>query len=233
MSFLNIAHRGASGHEPENTLAAFEKAVTLGADMIEWDVHRCKSGEPVIIHDSTLKRTTNGRGRIAQKTLAELKSLDAGRGQTIPTLREALDCIRRRTMVNIELKGPDTAKPVADVIDEYVRQHRWYYADFLISSFSADTLHAFKTLQPNVHIGLLTNDAQKQPPHLADELDIYSIHPNYRRMLDEFIAGAHDNGRKVFPYTVNKLEDIRQLLRMGVDGIITDYPDQIYQVMDS
>lgn len=231
MSFLNIAHRGASGHEPENTLAAFEKAVKLGADMIEIDVHICKSGEPVVIHDTTLKRTTNGRGRVARKTLEELKTLDAGKGQTIPTLQEVLDCIRRRVRVNIELKKPDTAEAVAHIIDEYVRHHRWYYADFLISSFSEDALRTFHQIQPNVPIGLITKDAHKYPPRLAEELQAYSIHPHYQWMPDQLIAYAHDDGQKVFPYTINDAQDIIALYRKGVDGVITDMPDIVQSIL--
>ena len=230
MSFLTIAHRGASGHEPENTLAAFEKAIKLGADMIELDVHICKSGEPVVIHDPTLKRTTNGHGRISHKTLKELKTLNAGKNQTIPTLQEALDCIRRRVQVNIELKGPDTAIPVHQVIDEYVHQHQWYYADFLVSSCSEEALRTFHTIQPKVHIGLLISDPQQYPPRIAEELKVYSIHPQYQRMPDQFVAHAHDDGRKVFPYTVNNAQEIVTLYRKGVDGVITDVPDLVQSV---
>lgn len=204
----------------------------LGTNMIEMDVYICKSGEPVVIHNSTLKRTTNGHGRISHKTLKELKTLDAGKGQTIPTLQEVLDCIRRRVQVNIELKGPNTALPVAHVIGDRIRHCHWCYGDFLISSSSQKELRTFHTHIPHIRIGLITSDTHTFPPAVAEELHAFSIHPHFKHMPHGFVRNAHDDNRKVFPYTVNELEDIRQLLRMGVDGIITDYPDRISQVMD-
>ena len=110
MKLLKISHRGACGYEPENTLASFKKAIEINADMIELDVHVCKTGEVVVIHDEKVNRTTNGKGYVSQKNLESLKKLDAGKGKKIPTLIEVLDLVNKRVKVNIELKGKKTAE---------------------------------------------------------------------------------------------------------------------------
>ncbi len=118
---LVIAHRGASGHIAENTLEAFEKAIELGADMVELDVYCCASGELVVFHDKLLDDKTNGVGFIEQQPLDRLKTYLVAGEYAIPTLQEVLDCIDRQVKVDIELKGADTAKPVAKLIDHYVK----------------------------------------------------------------------------------------------------------------
>ena len=115
---IRIGHRGAMGYEPENTLRSFKKALALKVDMIEFDVYVCKTGEVVVIHDDKVDRTTNGKGYVVQKTLQELTSLDAGKGEKIPLLEEALDCINKKVQVNIELKGEGTAEPVYKIIQK-------------------------------------------------------------------------------------------------------------------
>ena len=115
-SFLKIGHRGACGYEPENTLRSFKKALDLGVDTIELDVHKTKDEATVVIHDEKVDKTTNGTGFVADKSLEEIKKLDAGKGEKIPTLEEVLDLVNRKAQVNIELKGEGTARPVADII---------------------------------------------------------------------------------------------------------------------
>ncbi len=132
---LRIGHRGACGYEPENTLRSFNRALQLRVDMVELDVHVCRSGEIVVIHDSKVDRTTGGTGYVADKTLDELRTLDAGKGEKIPTLQEVLTLVNRKVKVNIELKGTGTAKPVFQLLEKHVRELGWSYGDFLISSF--------------------------------------------------------------------------------------------------
>ena len=115
-----IAHRGASGYKPENTLASFQKAISLGVDMIELDVFAIRSGEVVVHHDKKVNRTTNGTGNISDYTWSELRLLDAGDGQRIPLLTEVLDLVNGRIPINIELKGHGIAEPVATIIDSYI-----------------------------------------------------------------------------------------------------------------
>src|SRR6187402_1107382 len=151
-AFLCIGHRGACGHEPENTLRSVRRALELGAHGIEIDVYYV-DGQLVVIHDGKLQRTTNGRGYVMRKTFAQLRALDAGKGEQIPTLGEIFDTVNRRAFINIELKGRGTAGPVAALIAEYVAQHHWRYEDFLVSSFNRRELRAVP--DPRIPIGLL------------------------------------------------------------------------------
>jgi len=133
--FLKIGHRWAAGYEPENTLASFKKAIDLNVDMIELDVYLCKTGELVVLHDPKVDRTTNGIGYIEEKTFEEVRNLDAGKGEKIPTLKEVFELTNRKVKINIELKWAGTAKPVSKLIKEYVENKWREYDDFMISSF--------------------------------------------------------------------------------------------------
>jgi glycerophosphoryl diester phosphodiesterase len=115
-----IGHRGASGYEPENTLRSFQKAIDLGVEMIELDVYTCKSGELVVMHDDKVNRTTNGNGYVFNMTLTELKTLDAGKGEKVPTLVEVFDLINKKIAINVELKGEGTAESTAELIQKYI-----------------------------------------------------------------------------------------------------------------
>ena len=140
-----FGHRGARGHEPENTLRSVRKALELGADGIEVDVYFA-DGQLVVMHDRTLGRTTNGSGFVTRKSFAYLRSLDAGRGERIPTLAEVFDTVTHRAVINVELKGPRTAAPVTALIDEYVRQRGWRYDEFLVSAFDHTQLRDRKSV---------------------------------------------------------------------------------------
>jgi glycerophosphoryl diester phosphodiesterase len=132
---LKIGHRGAKGYEPENTLVSFEKAIEMGADGIELDVHLSLDGHLIVIHDETIDRTTNGKGVVNQMTLQELKSFTINRKYTIPTLEEVLDLVNQRCFVNIELKNQDTAEKVVQLIKHYISVKNWTHAHFIVSSF--------------------------------------------------------------------------------------------------
>ncbi|MFT6331076.1 MAG: glycerophosphoryl diester phosphodiesterase, partial [Bermanella sp.] len=150
---LKIGHRGAMGHEPENTLRSFKKALALNVDAIELDVYVCKTGELVVIHDDKVDRTTNGIGYTEDKTFVELRQLDAGKGELIPTLEEVLDLVDRSVIVNIELKGRSTAIATYQVIDKYIKEKGWSELDFMVSSFDHHELNKFKHLYPQIPIG--------------------------------------------------------------------------------
>lgn len=224
---LKIGHRGASGYEPENTLRSFKKAIELGADMIEFDVHICKSGETVVMHDEKVNRTTNGRGRVGDKTLEELKKLDAGKGEKISTLEEVLDFVDKRVQINIELKGNGTVKPVAEIIKKYIQKYDWAYGDFLISSFDNKKLKKMRRLDAKIKIGIVASD-NMDFLDLASELGAYSINLSSRLkkfLKKEIIGDLHKRGIKILVWTVNKKSDIEKLRSIGVDGIFSDYPD--------
>lgn len=223
--FLVIGHRGARGHAPENTLASFDKAVELGAHWIELDV-QLHQGELLVIHDLTLDRTTNGTGRIAGHDLAYLRGLDAGQGQRIPTLREALDRIARRAGVNIELKtAGGTAQAVARVVDEY-RGRGWRPEQFLVSSFILPELREFRRLAPDIPVGALLMGVPLDYAACAGELGAAALNVSDEFAEPELLADARRRGLKVYVYTVNRPEEIRHFRRLGVDGIFTDFPDR-------
>ncbi len=215
---LKIGHRGACGYEPENTMRSFKKAIELGVDMIELDVQVCKTGEVVVIHDETVDRTTNGKGKVGELSFDELRSLDAGKGEKIPLLTEVFNL---GVPINIELKGEGTAGPVALIIKEYDGKGS-SYDDFFVSSFDYERIMEFKQLCPKVKVGFVTKE-------LVDVggLDVYSVNVMVKNLTKEFVDEAHSKGLKVFAYVVNDKEDIERIKSIGVDGIFTDYPDRL------
>lgn len=233
---IKIGHRGAMGYEPENTLRSFQKAIELGADMVELDVHLCKSGELVVIHDDTVNRTTNGRGFVVKMTLAELKKLDAGKGQTIPTLGEVLDFVDKRVGVNIELKGKKTAKAVADTVRHYVSRG-WSENAFIVSSFDQKELREFRQYNSNARVGALMRSKIRilRGKEIRDLLDFakliraYSIHVPLRKFSVNFLRQARELDFKVFVWTVDSPDDIEKLKEAGVDGIFSNFPDRLKQ----
>ena len=224
---LKIGHRGAMGYESENTLRSFKKAIELKVDMVELDVHVCKSGELVVIHDDRVDRTTDGKGYVSEKSAQELRKLDAGKGDKIPTLREVLDFIDRRVKVNIELKGEGTAKPVSKLVEEYVSMKDWSYEDFLISSFNYNELIEFSKLNPKVKIGFLITYVPSGFLELAEKINAHSVNISMEFVNERFVQDAHKRGIKVFVWKVNDIEDIEKMVALGVDGIFSDFPDRL------
>jgi glycerophosphoryl diester phosphodiesterase len=222
--FLCIGHRGACGHEPENTLRSIRRALELGAHGVEIDV-RLVQGELLVMHDAKLDRTTNGRGYLARKSLAVLRALDAGRGERIPTLREVFETVHRRAFINIELKGPRTARPVCALIQEFVRSHGWRHEDFLVSSFHRAELRAVH--DPKIPIGLLLTRPTRLYGLSARRVRACAVHPAVRYVTARFVADAHRRGLRVFPYTANAPAEIARLRDLGVDGVFTDFPERV------
>lgn len=226
-NIIKIGHRGAAGYEPENTLKSFKRAIELGADMIELDVYLCKSGELVIIHDDKVNRTTDGSGYITEKTFQEIQKLNAGQGEKIPTLNQVLDLVNRKVILNIELKGPDTAKPTAEIVENYIKQKNWPSQNFLVSSFDHRELVEFKKIMPQINIGVLYTGIPDDLTVTAQKLKAHSIHLSYEFISQELVDDAHKRGLKVFAFTVNDSNDIKKMLSLGVDGIFSDFPDRL------
>lgn len=222
-----IGHRGAMGYAPENTLLSFRKAIEPGVDMVELDVHVCKTGELVVIHDETVDRTTDGHGYVAEMTLQELQMLNAGDGERVPTLCEVLDFINRRVQVNIELKGKDTAQPACKVIQEYVRDRQWQNDDFLVSSFDYDELRVCRTLLSTIPLGLLISEQVFNYAEIAEKLGAKAVVPEYYLVNEKYVKDAHERGLQIMVWTVNEKNDIERMKRIGVDGIISNYPDRV------
>ncbi|PLX12170.1 MAG: glycerophosphodiester phosphodiesterase [Marinilabiliales bacterium] len=221
---LIIAHRGASGHKPENTIASFLRALELGAKMIEFDVHVCKSGEAIVIHDFTIDRTTNGKGFVSELSLEEIKSFDTDNGETVPTLYETLEAINGKSMVNIEIKGKKSYKEVAKAIKRQMESSVWEKEDFLVSSFNHEDLLKFHKLMPEIKTGVLFEHVPENFHEIADKLKAYSINANFEFLTNEIVDKIHNSGYKVFAYTVNEESDKSKMENMNVDGIFTNYP---------
>jgi len=221
---LCIGHRGACGHEPENTLRSVRRALELRADGIEIDVHFV-DGELVVIHDAKLERTTNGRGYVARKSLAALRALDAGQGERIPTLREVFETVNRAAFINIELKGKRTASPVTALIREFVSHRGWRYEDFLVSSFNRGELRAVTDVK--IPIGLLLTRPSRLYALSARRVRASAVNPAARFVNARFVEDAHRRGLRVFAYTVNAPAEIARLRRVGVDGVFTDFPERV------
>ena len=226
-TLLNIGHRGARGHVAENTLESIKKALELGADGVEIDVFKCKSGEIVVIHDETLNRTTNGKGNVEDFTLGELKSFVVEGAYKIPTLVEVLDMLDAKYVINIELKGRNTAKATNSIIEDYIKNDGWEKNQFVVSSFDWDELRDFYELNKEIPIGILSEDEPLDAIEIAKELNAFSIHPYHIHLNEEEVNRIHKEGFKIYTWTVNKPDDIKNMIDLGVDAIITDYPERV------
>jgi len=223
--FFLFAHRGAKGYEPENTLAAFAKAIELGASWIELDVHLVED-EVVVIHDDRLDQTTNGSGYVTESSLEYLRSLDAGNGQQIPFLTEVFDLVDGKVGLNIELKGPGTAASVASLLSQTLATSGWRRDQFIVSSFDHPELLAFARRMPEIRVGALTANIPIGYAEFAAPFHAWSIHASLEFVNREFINDAHRRGKKLFVYTVNHPDDYARLRELGVDGVFSDFPDR-------
>ncbi len=220
---LIIGHRGAAGHAPENTLLSVEKGIQLGAGMIEIDVYAVEN-ELVVIHDDTLERTTNGSGFVMDRSLSYLRSLDAGAGQKIPFLHEVIGLVDRRVGVNIELKGPGTAEPVAKLIRNYI-DSGWDYSQFLVSSFDHRELQKIQSIDKNIRIGILIYGAPLYFLQFSHLLNAFSVHFSMDFIDQNLVDAARSQQFRVFVYTVNALSEYERLHSLQIDGIFSDFPD--------
>ena len=220
-----LAHRGASGSYPENTLAAIEAALHIGVDGIELDVQSC-ADDYAIIHDTWLDRTTNGVGRVNEQTQAYLATLDAGKGQSIPTLQQVFATIGKQTDINLELKHTFGLDKFVTYIEEHIQQGVITREQLLISSFHHHQLLWLKQKLPWVRIGALTASIPIHYAQFAESLHAYSIHMDKNFINHEYVLDAKSRGLKVFAYTVDKQQDIDMMLDFGVDGIFTNFPCQ-------
>lgn len=250
---LVIAHRGGCGLWPENTMFAFERAARMGVDVLEFDIRSTADSVLVVIHDATVDRTTDGAGAVAEMTVADLKRLDAGyrwtnddgrtfpyRGQgiTIPTLEEVLKTFPD-IRLNIEIKPEEQA-----VVERFCRMIQTYGAadKTLVASFRPQTIERIRSIYPVVATAASTSDAlwfwflntlwigaAYQPS--AHALQVPASINDMEVVTERFVEGAHRHNMAVHVWTINREEDMRRLIRMGVDGIMTDYPDRFLRVL--
>lgn len=242
-----ISHRGANKYAPQNTLPAFERSIQLGADGFETDVHMTKDGVPVICHNYTINDTSDGMGSIATYTLEELKKFDFGsyyspkfRGTKIPTLDEFLELVATSDIeiMNIELKSPRAKE--TDIVEktiEAVRAHK-LFDRLLISSFDSKLLVRAKEIDDSCKTAFLYHpnspDSAKMlfyPISFAKKIKVDALHPMDVYVNSAYVKAAHNAGLKVNVWTVNKESKIEKMIKLGVDGIITDCPDRVRTVM--
>jgi glycerophosphoryl diester phosphodiesterase len=224
---LTIGHRGAKGHFPENTLASFQKAILMGCDGVELDVHMSADGEIVVIHDETVDRTTCGSGQVKRLTLSQLKSLKIDNRHEVPTLREVIDLVGKQKLINIELKTDAAAKPVARLISKYVSEDNWRYRSFLVSSFDWNALKKIREWNPEIPLGVLTQTNLELAIGFAEFIKAETIHPHFHLLTAENTIEIHNKGFKVFTWTVNEPADIEKIRQFKISGIITDFPQRV------
>lgn len=227
VNVVRIGHRGAAGYAPENTPASFARALELGVDMIEFDIRRCATGEVVVVHDEDLSRFGGSAVPVDELSLDELRQIDLGGGQRVPTLREVLDLTGRKACLNIELKDSESLQPLQDILDEYRSSRGWQADDFLVSSFNHFDLWKIKESHPDIPVAPLVAAVPPEFAAFAREMRAYSVHVEFHALDRAFIEDAHVRELKVFAFTADDREDIARLKEMGVDGIFSNCPDLI------
>jgi glycerophosphoryl diester phosphodiesterase len=228
-----IAHRGASAYRPENTLTAYELAVEQRADMIEIDLHRTRDGAIVITHDEDLSGL-GGRGAIEDATLADVRALDAGGGERVPTLEETLDRFGGRVPFNLEIKrGVRGLYPGLEELALGAVSARGLLATTLFSSFEDAVLARLASLAPESRRALLVSPRDApQPVERALAVGAEALNPWLGMARAELIAAAHAARLAVYPFTVDRAEDMQRLLDLGVDGMFTNFPDRLRALVD-
>ncbi len=224
---ISIGHRGAMGYIAENTIPSIEKAIELGADGIEIDVFKCASGELVVFHDLMLDKLTDLSGNIEETSLETIKKAKVLGSYEIPTLNEVMDLIDGSLILNIELKGSGTAGPTNDLLKDYFKKPSWDPSKIIISSFKWEELNIFFNLNEEVPIAILTDDDPLKAIPFAKIIKAYAINPKYSLLTKKNSKIIKSEGIKLFPWTVNDPSDINFLISLGVDGIITDFPDRV------
>lgn len=220
---LIIGHKGANKSEPENTLRSFRKAIELQADYIELDVQVSKDGEIVVIHDYEISKLTNHHGYVKEMTLDELKQLDMGEGEKIPTLQEVIKLAQGKIGLQIEIKVIDIGQKIIEMLRETNLTK-----STIISSFIHNELLKIKKIYPEIKLGALISERISDPRDLTKAFkrvirkDLFAVHPHFSGVDEELVDFAHDNNLKVNVWTVNERADIKRLIKLGVDGLITD-----------
>jgi len=226
----NIAHRGASAYEPENTLRAFERAVRMGATMMELDVHLSRDGEVMVIHDPDLSRTTNGTGRVPDLTFDRIRAFDAGQGERVPTLAEVIDLVRGRAELYIELKGQNTPGPVVEVL----RAMR-FVDQAIAGSFHPWLPQKASFLEPALRTSVLIGTAQREEDYIAwaEAIGADYVHPCWERgdpkphklIPPSLVSEIRRHGLGIILWHEERPEELLELVKLQVDGICTNTPD--------
>jgi len=231
---LVTAHAACKGHGPENTLAGVRKAIEFGVDAIEVDIHCTADGIPVLIHDSTVDRTTNGSGTIQQMTFAEARALDAGDerfpGELIPSLEEAVALTKGRVLLVLELKQMGIEARVLDVVRRLNALR-----ECTVHSFIPQVVARVRELEPRVPCALLASGVNVGDwDEVLDStlaLNAQGIAVLHSCVTERLVASAYRRSLRLYTWTVNDESDMRRLMACGVDGITSDYPERVRAVL--
>jgi len=218
---LRIGHRGACGHAPENTLASIEKAISIGCDFTEVDVQRTADESLILLHDERVDRTTNGKGAAAEMTLADIRKLDAGGGQVIPTLEEALATAGGRIGLILELKTEGLAYDVCGIV-----RASGFPGEIIYASFLHDELQHVRRADPDARTLVLFKRLSKDPAAEATRLQATHVGLRFDTATLPLMKALHKARLRVFVYTVNRPADIARMRALGVDGIVSSHPDR-------
>ena len=222
-----IAHRGASAEIPGNTISAFKKAIEIGADMIELDVHASKDGYLVVIHDATVDETTNGTGEVSQLTLTELKELIVEDIERIPTLEEVFQLAKGKIDINIEIKAENIEEKVVELVRKYELENH-----VLISSFNLEAIKKVKEIAPELSTAALFSTPVENVLEVLKDCKADAINPFFVMVSEEFVEQMHNAGYKIYPWTVDDEDMMQYLIELEVDGIITDVPEILIELLN-
>jgi glycerophosphoryl diester phosphodiesterase len=237
---LVVSHRGAMGHAPENTMASFRKGYELKADMIELDIQMSKDRELVVIHDGDVSRTTGGKGHIRDMTMEDIRSLEAGshfssafKGEKIPILREVLSWAKDKIPLAIEIKGdPQPAEGIEERLVTLLQEYNMINRVMVIS-FHHASLKRLKEMEPSVATGIIYYAALVDTVAVARAAKADSIHPGWKFCTASMIEKVHRAGLAVYAWAANDEEEMKHLIKMGIDAIGTNYPDRLHAVLDT
>jgi len=219
-------HRGAAGLEPENTLRSIRRAIELGVDRVEVDVRVTKDGYLVVIHDETVDRTTNGHGYVKDLTFNELRRLDAGKGERIPTLEEVLNLTRGKVTLQVELKAAEATEPTVHLIERN-RAER----EVVITSFMHELLRKVHDLNSTLRTGALFFDVPSDACQRAVDANSESIHVYYRNVNPKLVEEAHARGLKISVWNPDEMEEMKRMINLNVDIIGTNRPDILLNLL--
>ena len=223
-----IGHRGAAGHEVENTIPSIDKAISLGVDAVEVDVFLCKSGELVVFHDKNLSRLTNSNAFIESLTLDSINKIDVINNHKIPTLEEVIKFINKRVHLNIELKGLNTAKPTYELLQSLFLNKQELIDKISISSFNWEELDIIYNLDNDISTAVLTETkAIQRAINQAKKIKAKAINIDYKLLNRKVVKMIKSEYLIINAWTVNEIHQIKRMINLGVDGIITDFPDRV------
>ncbi len=224
---LVLGHRGCAGLEPENTILSFKKAIDIGVDLIEFDVRMTKDRKLVVIHDLTVDRTTNGKGFVKDLTFNEIKKLDAGKGEKIPSLEEALDFLKdKKPKIVIEIKEVEAIEDALKIVKKMKIEEK-----VMIVSFYPEALKKVKEIDSKIETGFLFKIEPRNWLKIAKEIKADYIGAHFSLIDENFVKICHKNNFKINAWTVNEDKDIERMIKLRVDIISSDYPNKVLDTL--